>query len=77
MVMQQITWVPVILFLSILAAFAFIDHLRSRDRRRSARARFQRMQSPYARPRHRSQKPSARAAFTQPYHAAARRGFTR
>ena len=75
--MQQITWVPVLLFLSILAALAFFEHLRSRDRRRSSRAGFQRMQSPYARSRHRSQTPPARAAFTQPYHAAARRGFIR
>lgn len=75
--MQDISWAPVLLFLSILAGYALIEHRRTRTRRKSYRSDFRRMQSPYARPRHRSQAPVARAAFTQPYHAGARRSFTR
>ena len=75
--MQQISWVPVLLFLSILAAYALVEHFRTRDRRQSSRTGFRRMESPYARPRDRSQAPAARAAFTQPHHAGVRRGFKR
>ncbi len=75
--MQEITWLPVLLSMSAIAGFAMIEHLRLRERKRNARSGFRRMQSPYARPRHRSQVPAARAAFTQPYHADSRKGFSR
>lgn len=75
--MQQITWLPVVIFVGVLAVYALVDHLRTHGRKRSSRTGFRRMQSPYARPRNRSAHPSSRATFTQPYHAAARRTFTR
>jgi hypothetical protein len=77
LIMQEIMWAPVLLFLSILTGFALIEHLRTRTKKKGYRSSFRRMQSPYARARHRSQPATPRAAFTRPHHAGSRRGFAR
>jgi hypothetical protein len=75
--MQDISWAPMVLFVAAIFGCALVEHLRTRDRKRASRGGFRRMQSPYARPRHRTEGSTARAAFARPYHADVRRGFAR
>jgi hypothetical protein len=50
----EITWAPVLLFLSALAAFALISHIQTRGRKVKHRSDFRRMESPAARARRRA-----------------------
>lgn len=75
--MQAIVWAPVLIFMTLLVGFAVVEHLRTRERKRNSRADFRRMQSPYARPRHRTGPSTARAVSARPRHIEARRRFAR
>lgn len=75
--MQEISWVPMLMFLAAIFGFALIEHLRTRPAKKTYRADFRRMRSPAERVRRRSQPSTAGAAFARPYHTEARRGFTR
>ena len=74
---QQITWAPILLFLSVLAAFALIEHLRTRTKRKSYRSGFRRMESPRARARKRAQHGSGHQGFARAQPRGSHGGFAR
>jgi hypothetical protein len=75
--MQDISWVPMLMFLAAIFGFALIEHLRTRPAKRAYRCDFRRMRSPAERARRRAMEPvQAQRGFPAPQ-PVARRGFAR